>query len=122
MDLSLTDTQRNGSEEARGGTARRRDSLWGVRGEKSIVSLLGFFYPKRYSIIVRRGNGGTAYNKGTTTAHACTRTRNVDLLYTVKATQTAGETVASGEAHTHKKNAKLLSRYCKNKTNEKKVK
>jgi len=29
MDLSLTDTQRNGSEEARGGTARRRDSLWG---------------------------------------------------------------------------------------------
>ena len=82
MDLSLTDTQRNGSEEARGGTARRRDSLWGVRGEKSIVSLLGFFYPKRYSIIVRRGNGGTAYNKGTTTAHACTRTRNVDLLYT----------------------------------------
>jgi len=80
MDLSLTDTQRNGSEEARGKLKREVEQLGaetlcgGFEVKNRLLVCLVSLYPKRYSIIVRRGNGGTAYNKGTTTAHTHTRT------------------------------------------------
>ena len=87
--------------------------MGGFEVKNRLLVCLVSLYPKRYSIIVRRGNGGTAYNKGTTTAHththARTRTRNVDLLHTAKAIQTAGETVASGETHTQKERQTLIA-------------